>query len=326
MSEPTSVVPPPGAASVAPAPGGAPSGTAGVTPGDSSAKPADSAATATGATPTASEPTKAAVSRALLKEQEALRKLNTEKAALAAERAKVAGEIKSREDAVAAEIKANPLKFAEKYGITYEEITKAAIAGATANTPESRIAAIEAERKSEREAAARAQQEAQQKAQQAEITAKIAAYVDGIHAHATKGGESFELLNALDADYAKGLISDVADLMATSENRLPGAAEVCEKIEAYLLDEASKLARTKKVAAALSAKTAEGAAAVAKPKDVDPEVQKMIDAKNRQAKPRNLTNKAAAAPTPVSDAPKRKMSRNEALRYVEDLARAGKLV
>lgn len=286
--------------------------------GDGGAAPADVAAG--GGRPSADP--KAA--RLALKEQEATRKLNTERAALQQEREKIAADQKAAAEAMQAEFRANPMAFAKKYGVTYEDITKAAITEASAATPEARIAAIETERKQERDAAETARKASEQKQQAEQAQQRVVAYVDGIHGAAAKDATKYACVNALDPSYAKGLIYDVADQMAIARQKagsreLPTAADVLDAIETYLDGEADRLSKAK---AGKVAKPAPGAAdggnGAAAAEGENEAVAKMVAAQKAAAArgrpaPRNLTNTNTQAPTPKQNG-SAKMTRDDAIK------------
>lgn len=264
----------------------------------------------------------------MLKEQEATRKLNAERVALQAEREKIAADQATARSAMEAEFKANPMAFAKKYGVSYEDITKAAIADSEQDTPAARIARLEDERKQERAAAETARKAAEMRQQQEQAQKNVAAYVDGIHGAATKEAEKYACVNALDPPYAKGLIYDVADLMTVERQKqgnraLPTAGEVLEKIESYLDGEADRLGKAKAAKAAKSAKPADapgGDAGAGAAEGENAAVAAMVAAQkaNAQARgrpaPRHITNATAQAPTPAKPNGNGKMTRDDAIK------------
>lgn len=274
----------------------------------------------------AAQPVKAdpKAARLALKEQEATRRLNTERAALQQEREKIARDQAAALASLKEEFRKDPMGFAKKHGVSYEDITKAAIAEASAGTPEARIAALEAERQKERTDAETARQAAEQKQQAEQVRKNVETYVDAIHASAAKEAQKYALVNALEPGYAKGLIFDVADLMAIERQKvgnrvLPTAGEVLEQIEAYLDGEADRLSKAK--AAKAPAKPAAGAAPAAAAGDPGDnadvaalvEAQKKAAARGRPA-PKNLTNRVTQAPQPAAPNGQGRMTRDEAIK------------
>lgn len=271
----------------------------------------------------ATKPEALKAARLILKEQEATKKLNAERAALQHEREKFAKDSAAAQEALQAEFRKNPMGFAKKYGVSYEDITKAAIAEASAGTPEARIAALEAERQKERTDAETARQAAEQKQQAEQVRKNVETYVDAIHASAAKEAQKYALVNALEPGYAKGLIFDVADLMAIERQKvgnrvLPTAGEVLEQIEAYLDGEADRLSKAKAAKAPKPAAGAAPAAAAGDPGD-NADVAALIEAQKKAAArgrpaPKSITNRVAQAPTPAAPNGQGRMTRDEAIK------------
>lgn len=281
------------------------------------------AADAAGGGAGAPKPADPKAARLALKEQEATRRLNTERAALQQEREKIARDQAAALSALKEEFRKDPMGFAKKHGVSYEDITKAAIAEASAGTPEARIAALEAERTKERTDAETARQAAEQKSQAEQVRKNVETYVDAIHASAAKEAQKYALVNALEPGYAKGLIFDVADLMAIERQKvgnrvLPTAGEVLEQIEAYLDGEADRLSKAKAAKAPKPAAGAAPAAAAGVPVD-NADVAALIEAQKKAAArgrpaPKNLTNRVTQAPAPAAPNGQGRMTRDEAIK------------
>lgn len=338
-----------GAASVAPAaakpttsvPAADPSGTGEATAGAAPAAPA---------TPAESP---AARSRAISREAAARKALNDERAKLAAERQALQSQAaRAKElDSSMAEFKKDPLGWAEKNGVTYEEMTRAAIGRTGQQTPEARIAALEAQLKRDALAAEQARQRAEAQAQQTATQQRIDAYISGIVSYAETNKDAYELIGKLEKDYAQSTIYEVADEYAKRTGKVLTAKEACDMLEDYLVGEGVKYAQSKKVAAKLVPATGStgaapdgkaapaaggvagshgaGVAAAAPAEDdaevVDPSVDTIVQAqidrvKKREAAnrrtPSTLTNKDSTAPTRPENQPQpNKMTRKEALEH-----------
>lgn len=267
----------------------------------------------------------AAKSRALSKELAATRKANEERAALAKERAEIAEERKKYKaiDADDEALKKDPLGYLSKKGLTYEELTKLAIAQHGANSLEARQAKLEATIAEDKAARAKAEAETTAARQQAEGQARLTAYIDELHAFAAKDAAAYEMIAGLDADYAKRMMFDVADEMFRRTGVKPEAKSVCDAIEKHFVEEGVRLAKSKKVAEKLTPPAADPSAPVKDP-TIPPEVQAMIDKKAAPEKkaPTTLTNRNSASPMTKADEPvPGKMSKKEALRLASDLLR-----
>lgn len=225
--------------------------------------------------------------------------------------------------AVLAKFKTDPLAALESVGLNYEELTKRAIAQKGANTPASRMEALEAQVKE----MAAAKTKAEEAAKAAEVANRVAAYVSNVHEHAVKDAASYELLSMVDANDAKELIHDVLEEYGEKHHKLLSAKEACDMIEDYLLDEAVTRAKSKKVQAKLSP-AAEPEKPAVKPKVDDLHVQKLLDQAKHRAEqvnkrqvrfrdddPRTLTNKLGATPSAPS-APGKKLSPEAAMKFV----------
>lgn len=294
---PTSPVPPAAEAPGNPAPAGA-----GAPPAAAAPKPA--------------EPNPAKAAREL-SNAHAARAAAEARAKAAEERAaKVEAEAKAT-SAKLDRFKTDPLGAIEALGMTYEEITKAAIQRHGKDTPAARIEAIEAKIKADDAARAKQQEEAARKQQENTVREKVTAYVDSIHAGAVADKTTYELLSALEPDHAKSLIYEAADGISRQVNRLPTAKEVLDIVEQHLFDQGVKLGSAAKVKAKLAPAPAAPAPGVAVEID-NPAVRAAIDAQKkrqeRAAAPKTLTNKLAAAPVQAPPEPGKKLSPQEAMR------------
>ncbi len=297
-------------------------------PAEASETPASAAPATAGSTseagaaasPEAAKSQAAAKSRAISRELAARKALNAERAAIVKERQsyqEALAKAKSHENSLE-EFKKDPLTWAEKNGVTYEEMTKRAIGKHGESTPESRIEAIESKLKADAAESEKQRINAEQNARQAETQRKIDGYIAGISDFAKTNLEAYELLGSLDGGYQRGLIFDVADEYAKRTGKVLSPKEACDMIENYLVEEGVKLAKTKKVGAK-----------IAPPAPVEPEnevpitnkyVQQKIDKEAHRRPPTTLTNRNAASPTRKEDlaAPPRKMTRKEALQAARD--------
>lgn len=273
--------------------------------------------------PALSKLSPAAKSRAITKEMEARKKLNEERAKLQAEIQRlgaVEAKAKALEEDLAA-FRKDPLTWAEKNGVTYEEMTKAAIGRFGKNTAEARLENLEKQYKADKDAA---EASAKARAVQAEEDIKqanIQRYLGGVLEHAATNKTDYELLNLLEPDYAKDMVFDVADEFARRTGQILSAKEACDMIESYLIDEGVKYAKAEKVKAKL-APPPEKAPEKKETAVTDPVVKAELDkiaakkeAEKARKTPTTLTNRLSASPQRKSDQPLKKMSRKDAINH-----------
>ena len=233
---------------------------------------------------------------------------------------------KAREDAQAAQltaeaatrrveaIKADPLTALADLGLTYEELTKRAIAQRGANTPQARIEALETKVKQDEERRANEAKQQTEHALADDNNRKVSAYLADAWSFAKAGKESeYELLAGEDPDAAQQMIFVTADNMARESSKTPTHKQVCDAVEAELMARAQRWSKAKKIAAAAPAPASEEPAL--------PHVQAQLDkAKRQQVRPafRSLTNSNSASPQPKAEpSPDKPLSRKEALKEAQ---------
>jgi hypothetical protein len=221
---------------------------------------------------------------------------------------------KKQAEEVAAKLdrfKSDPLAALDAVGLTYEQITQAAISKHGKNTPAARLEAIEAKLKADEAAKAKAEEDGKRQKGQQEVQARITSYVESVHSHSLSDKTAYELLSAENPDYAKGLIFDVADEIARRTGKVPDAKSVCDMIEEYLVGEGVRYANSAKVKGKLSPPPAASQAASTVS---NPAVEAAITEAKRRASPRTLTNKLSAAPVSKPPETNGKLSPQEAMK------------
>lgn len=152
----------------------------------------------------------------------------------------------AQESALLAEMRKNPLRFMEKHGLTFDQLTEMQL-NAQNPTPEMLMEQMRAELKAEMEEkygklteslAEKEKREAQER-----YDAAVNGYKSEIQEFVTKNAETYELIVA---NGATDLMFETAEAFYKQTGQVPDLERVAQAVEKHLEDEANKILSLKK--------------------------------------------------------------------------------
>lgn len=183
----------------------------------------------------------------LVRQQEA--QIKAREAAIAAKEAELESKSKSTQSTEAgllAEMKANPLKFMSKHGLTFEQLMQMQMNDENP-TPEMQLQAVEAKLRAEMEEKYGKLTETLKEKEEREATAKyeaaVSTYKQELTQFVSQNADTYELIVA---NGATELMFETAEAFYQETGKVPDNEELAKAVEAHLEEQANQIFKLKK--------------------------------------------------------------------------------